>query len=207
MFTETTPMVETEVKFLLGDLPSLASRLESLGAELVIPETHEYNLKFDRPDRSLATSFQVLRLRRDRRIRLTYKAPGKIIDGVNSRREIEFEADDFDSARAFLEALGYEVSFIYEKYRATYEIDQVEVVLDRTPIGDFAELEGPNGTTIAALAGKLGLDWEKRTTGSYPLLFQVARDRLGLDARDMTFAAFEGAAADPAALGLAFADK
>ena len=59
----------------------------------------------------------MLRLRRDSSVRLTYKGPGKTIDGVHLRKEIEFAASDFDAAQAFLEALGYQVQMIYEKYR------------------------------------------------------------------------------------------
>jgi len=199
-------MIESEVKFLLNDLPGLARRLETLGAHLAAPEVHEVNLKFDKPDRSLSESFQVLRLRQDTRIRLTHKGPGRIVDGVNVRREIEFEADDFEAAQAFLEALGFEVSLVYEKYRTTYELDGVEIVLDRTPIGDFAELEGPNGETIAALAGKLGLDWSARTVASYTFLFDGVKEVLGLAVRDLTFENFVGVPVTPADLALRPAD-
>ena len=199
-------MIESEVKFLLNDLPGLARRLETLGARLASQEVHEINLKFDKPDRSLTRSFQVLRLRQDARVRLTYKAPGKIVEGVNARTEIEFEADDFEAAKAFLEALGFEISLVYEKYRTTYELDRVEIVLDRTPIGDFAELEGPDGETIAALAGKLGLDWSARTPASYTFLFDEVKRALGLAMRDLTFENFKGVAASPEALGVRPAD-
>jgi adenylate cyclase class 2 len=199
--------IESEVKFLLNDLPGLARRLEALGARLAAPEVHEVNLKFDKPDRSLADSFQVLRLRQDTRVRLTYKGPGRIVDGVNARREIEFEADDFEAAQAFLEALEFEVSLVYEKYRTTYELDGVEIVLDRTPIGDFAELEGPDGETIAALAGKLGLDWSDRTVASYTFLFDSVKEVLGLAVRDLTFENFVGVPVTPGDLGLRPADR
>ena len=36
-------------------------------------------------------------------------------------QELEFTVGDFDMARAFLQALGYQVSMIYEKYRAGYD--------------------------------------------------------------------------------------
>ncbi|HUF39657.1 MAG TPA: class IV adenylate cyclase [Anaerolineales bacterium] len=198
--------LETEVKFLLRDLPGLERQLEALGARLVSPEVHEYNLKFDKPDRSLAETFQVLRLRRDARVRLTYKGPGRIVGGVIARTEIEFEAGDFEAAQAFLEALGFEVSLVYEKYRTTYTLDGVEAVLDRTPIGDFAELEGPDGAAIAALAARLGLDWSARSLASYTFLFDEANRALGLEMRDLTFENFEAVAMTPETLGIRPAD-
>jgi adenylate cyclase class 2 len=198
--------IESEVKFLLNDLPGLQRRLETLGARLAAPEVREVNLKFDRPDRSLTQTFQVLRLRRDSRVRLTYKGPGRIVDGVNARKEIEFEAGDFEAAQAFLEALGFEVNLVYEKYRTSYELDGVEIVLDHTPLGDFAELEGPDGAAIAALAARLGLDWSARTVASYTFLFDEVKRSLGLAVRDLTFEDFEGVAVTPAALGVRPAD-
>jgi adenylate cyclase class 2 len=199
-------MIESEVKFLLNDLPGLRRRLESLGARLAAPEVHEVNLRFDTPERSLAETFQVLRLRRDSRVRLTYKGAGRIVEGVNARTEIEFEAGDFNAARAFLEALGYEISLVYEKYRTTYELDGVEVVLDRTPIGDFAELEGPDGAAIAAAAEKLALDWGARSIVSYTFLFDAVKTALNLSMRDLTYENFKGVEVTPKALGLRPAD-
>ena len=64
---------------------------------------------------------RVLRLRKDDLVRLTYKDNSQNIKGALSRREIEFVADDFDSAKQFIEALGYEVVFVYEKYRTTFD--------------------------------------------------------------------------------------
>lgn len=185
-------MKETEVKFLIRDLAGMQERLAAAGAVLASPEVFEVNLRFDRPDGSLRSTFQVLRLRQDSRVRLTYKGPPEMVGEVGARTEIEFEAGDFDAARAFLEALGYEVVLVYEKYRTTYHLGDVEVVLDRTPLGSFVELEGPGPAEIRAAADRLGLDWEARSLSSYSVLFELAKAGLGLDMRDLSFAGFEG---------------
>ncbi|MFQ5615094.1 MAG: class IV adenylate cyclase [Anaerolineales bacterium] len=199
-------MQEIEVKFCLADLPALESRLQSLGAELTKPRVHEYNLRFDTPEGDLIRSNQVLRLRRDAKTTVTYKAPGVIQDGASSRREINLTVGNFEAAKAVFEALGYQVNFIYEKYRATYRFADVEVVLDETPLGNFVEIEGPNGSAIQSAAARLGLDWAARSIKSYLALFYLVRIALGASFRDMTFANFEEVDLVPYTMGIWFAD-
>jgi adenylate cyclase class 2 len=182
---------ELEVKFYLPDLPALRARLEAVGAQLVQPRVHETNLRFDTPSGDLTRGYRVLRLRQDTEARLTYKGPGELVDGVRSRQELEFTVSDFGTARHFLEALGYEVSVMYEKYRATYALRGVLVTLDEMPYGYFAEIEGPDGASIRKTAEVLGLDWEARILDSYIMLFDRLRERLGLSFRDLSFANFE----------------
>ncbi|HLF88912.1 MAG TPA: class IV adenylate cyclase [Anaerolineales bacterium] len=197
---------ELEVKFLLSKPEVFISRLDNLGAKLESERTHEYNLRFDTPDRALTRSFQVLRLRQDARVRVTYKGPGKISGGVRARQEIEFGVDDFEAARAMLEALSYEISFIYEKYRSTYHLDNVEIVVDETPLGTFTEIEGPDAGAIQLATAHLGLDWESRIVESYAYLFETAKRSLALPFRDLTFENFEGVPVSPNALGVKIGD-
>ena len=106
---------ELEVKYLISDLAGLESRVQELGALKFQPRTHEVNLRFDTPSGDLAQKYQVLRLRQDIETRLTFKGPAHTEQGVRIRQEIEFTVGDFDAARLFLEALGFQVSMIYEK--------------------------------------------------------------------------------------------
>ena len=193
---------ELEVKFNLPDLASLEQRLVVQGARLLQARIHEINLRFDTVDGALSRSYQVLRLRQDSAARLTYKGPGEDRDGVRQRQELEFTVSDFDTARLFLEALGYHVIFMYEKYRATYELENVLVVLDEMPYGNFAEIEGPDGGSIQAAAGRLDLDWQRRILESYTVLFERAKVSLGLSFRDLSFANFAGLAVTAADLGV-----
>ena len=182
---------ELEVKFYLSDLSALRGNLEAAGAQLFKPRVHEINLRFDTPSGDLARGYRVLRLRQDSEARLTYKGPGELVDGVRSRQELEFTVSDFETARHFLEALGYEVSVMYEKYRATYTLEGVLVTLDEMPYGNFAEIEGPDGASIRKTAEALGLDWERRILDSYIMLFDRLRERLGLPFRDLSFTNFK----------------
>lgn len=176
--------------------------MDSLDARLIQPRVHEVNLRFDTPSGDLTRGYRVLRLRQDTAARLTYKGPGELQDGVRSRQELEFTVSDFDAAQKFLEALGYEVSVMYEKYRTTYKLEGVLVTLDEMPYGSFAEIEGPDGASIQRAAVALGLDWEKRILDSYLVLFDNLRMRLGFTFRDLSFENFKGIDVSGEMLGL-----
>ncbi len=198
---------EREVKLYVTDLAKCESAIQSLGAECTRERVHEVNLRFDTPDRRLSSVAQVLRLRKDRRNRVTYKGPGNVDEGVRSRQEIEFTVDDFDQARLFFEALGYEVMMIYEKYRTTYEFEGAEIVLDEMPYGNFLEIEANDAAQIESITKQLGLDWEARIFASYTTLFDVVRTTRDLGFTDLTFENFAGLQITALDLGVALADQ
>jgi adenylate cyclase class 2 len=197
---------ELEVKFYVKSLLVFENRLSKLGAVLTQPRTHEINLRFDTPDQSLTRSNQVLRLRQDQEARLTYKGPGEVLGGVRARREIEFSVSDFKAAQSFLEALGYQVGFMYEKYRAQYDLGNVIVTLDEMPYGYFLELEGPDPESILLTSQRLSLRWGARILDSYTLLFERVRDNCGLTFRDLSFANFVGMQISPEMLNVIYSD-
>src|SRR4030066_147998 len=166
---------ELEVKFYLARRRQLEERVIALGGQISEPRVYEINLRFDTPDQVLLNSGRLLRLRQDSRARVTYKGMGSIEGGARLRQELEFTVSDFDTARALFEALGYQVYMMYEKYRTTYQLGALEVVLDELPYGDFAEIEGPDGESIQTAAEHLGLNWETRILDSYTVLFERVR--------------------------------
>jgi adenylate cyclase class 2 len=163
------------------------------------------NLRFDTPARDLAAARQVLRLRKDREARLTFKGPQTAGAEVNDRQEIEFSVGDFGAARRLLKALGYEVSAMYEKYRTTYALRDAEIVLDELPFGNFVEIEGPGAGAIRKAADELGLRWERRSGDSYLSLFERLRAG-GLKAVGLTFEELDRVQVKPVELGLDYAD-
>jgi adenylate cyclase, class 2 len=180
---------EIEAKFYLHHLADMRQKLLELGARLLASRSLEKNFRFDTPDRSLSRTGSVLRLRQDRMVHLTYKAPGASAD---IRREIELEVDDLNAARAFLEALGFERVFYYEKYREVFTLEPVQVMLDELPFGCFLEIEGESLSEIMQAARQLALDWDRRIPHSYPALFERLRRSLDLPFNDATFAGFSG---------------
>lgn len=199
--------LELEVKFLVSNLAALEERLQALGAALAQPRVYENNLRFDRPNGELSSARQVLRLRMDSEARLTFKGPGREQDGIQQRQELEFTVSDYQMARQFLEALGFQVIFMYEKYRTTYQMDNVLVTLDEMPFGQFIEIEGPDGRSIHQAAQKLGVTWERRVFENYTGLFERVKNSLGLSLRDLSFDNFSGINVSPKDLGAEPADQ
>lgn len=197
---------ENEVKFLVRDLTAIGRKLKEQGAILTAPRVHEINLRFDTPQRDLARQRRVLRLRQDAGAVMTFKGPAKDGLSISSRQEIEFQVSDFGAARRLLEALGYELSIMYEKYRTTYMLSDLVIVLDEMPFGNFIEIEGPDAVAISAASEKLGLDWNARSTSSYLMLFETVKTALNMDAKNLSFVEFEATRVKNDHLGLLYAD-
>lgn len=183
----TTKDQEVEVKFYINNLNALEQRLKNLKAELFQQRVHEINYRYDLPDGTLTRGQRVLRLRQDQHAVLTYKGPAEPGQPVSVRREIEVEVSSFNSTKNILEALGYEISIMYEKQRTTYSMQDIHVTLDEMPYGNFIELEGPDAGSIQAMAAELGLDWDARVLGSYLGLFAQVKEKLNLEAKHLTF--------------------
>jgi adenylate cyclase class 2 len=198
---------ELESKFYLLDKEKLEKCLIAIGAERVHERIFETNLRFDRLGGELERARQVLRLRQDSRIRLTYKGPSQLEDGVLNRQEIEFEVGDFEAGRRMLEALGFVVSVIYEKYRTTYALEGLEITIDELPYGDFCEIEGEVPEAIRGCAERLGLDRRAAITNSYLRLFNNLRKQMKLEFRDLTFENFQGVPVSAEELGVRPADR
>ena len=198
---------EREIKLYVLHLDQLVRRLQELQARLSQPRVLETNLRFDLPDGTLRAAGRVLRLRRDTEARLTYKGPGQNDQGILDRQEIEFVVDDFEKAGKFLEALGYQQSMAYEKYRTTYEMENVAIMLDELPYGKFVEIEGETNEQIQAVVQKLHLDESAAINNSYTGLFENIRKTLELPFQDLTFENFKDVQTTADDLGVRAADE
>ena len=91
------------------------------------------------------------------------------------------------------EQLGYLPAFIYEKYRTEWSPSRPatnstpHLVIDETPIGTYAELEGPTDWIDRTLAD-LNIDPATCLTDSYGKLFLDWKQRTGSPAENLTFA-------------------
>ncbi len=183
--------LETEVKFLLPDLARFRKRLLAAGAELIAPRIYERNVRYDTNWQSLKLQGKLLRLRQDRAVTLTFKGPA--LEAVKSearvREELEIRASDFDTLAAILKKIGFEPVQVYEKYRETFGMDMVEIVIDQMPFGDFVELEGDE-EDIKETAKRLDLDWRERILANYLALMDQAKVFYQLDFDDLIFENF-----------------
>ncbi|NIM93109.1 MAG: class IV adenylate cyclase [Anaerolineales bacterium] len=178
---------EIEVKYFVSDLTPFREMLLSQGAQLSSDRYFERNIRFDTHDLQLAENQSILRIREDRSSRITFK---HVLTDFNERQEIEIEVDDSIHAQHLFEALGFEVTAAYEKYRQIYRLGDVDVMLDELPFGSFIELEGPSLGRLREMSKKLHLSWDRRVMKSYLDIFQDLRERLDLPFTDATFANF-----------------
>src|SRR5438045_1410884 len=148
---------EVEIKFPLRDRADLTNRLRDLGGQRLYPETFEDNVVLDRRG-ELRTRGALLRVRKFGKYSLaTYKGPMSIEDGIKSREEVQTGVESFELAIQLFDSLGFKPVFRYQKYREVWRVREVEVVIDRTPIGDYFEIEG-NVEPIRAVDGELGVN-------------------------------------------------
>ncbi len=190
-------MKEREIKIPVADLDAVRDRLLAVGADLHRPASFEANLVFDLVDapveQRLRSRRELLRLRSDGAgSRLTFKSAPRFVGSVKERLEHEFSVDDPAAARLLLESLGFGVAVRYEKVRETWRLLGCEVSLDRTPMGDFVEVEELDEDLppdrIAEVGRRCGLDVEGSVPEDYQALYRTyRRDRPDLP-RDMVFA-------------------
>ncbi|HUP47591.1 MAG TPA: class IV adenylate cyclase [Thermoanaerobaculia bacterium] len=178
---------EIEVKFPLVDREGLLRRLHEIGATRLYPETFEDNIVLDRRG-ELKTKGALLRVRKFGRYSLaTYKGPMSIEGGIKSREEVQTAVESFELAIQLFDALGFKPVFRYQKYREVWRIREVEVVVDRTPIGSYFEIEG-GVDLIRAVATDLGMTMDQAIRHSYADLYRQHRRTRGDLPENMVFA-------------------
>ena len=165
---------EIEIKFPLRDRVELTRKLHELGAQRLYPETFEDNIVLDRRG-ELRTKGALLRVRKFGKYSIaTFKGPMSIEDGVKSREEVQTGVESFEVAIQLFDALGFKPVFRYQKFREVWRVRETEVVIDRTPIGDYFEIEGAMDT-IRAVANDLGMSMDSALRQSYADLYRQAR--------------------------------
>ncbi len=177
---------EVEIKFRVTDVRRLEQSLTDAGFQLKTPPTHEMNSLYDRPGNPLRRQGAILRLRKyGEHWRLTHKAKG-VAGRYKTREEHETGVESGAEIDAILRALGYAPSFVYEKFRSEWSDGKGEVVVDHTPIGVVAEIEGAP-RWIDRTARALGVDSRDYITKSYGELFLEWKKATGSPAANMTF--------------------
>jgi adenylate cyclase, class 2 len=184
--------IETEVKFAVDDLVGLGTRLTVSGFHLQTPREFESNVLYDTTDRAMRARTEILRVRHyGGRWVVTHKrlpdaGPGE--DRHKHRIETETEVADGQAIAEIFRSLGLVAAFRYEKWRSEWSDGTGHCVVDETPIGNFAELEGtPEWIDDAAV--RLGVDPSQYMTLSYGRLFDQWREQHKSPVQDLTFAA------------------
>ena len=182
--------LEIEVKFQVFDTEQMRQQIIDLGAESR-GRLFEHNIRFDSAARELRARAHLLRLRQDRKAKLTFKAPpAEKNQQFKIFSELEVTVSDFDAMRKIVHALGFGHEQIYEKWRETFILEDLELCMDSLPFGNFLEIEGAP-EAIVQTAGLLGLDWSKRILTNYLGIFASIKQHYQLAFNDVTFANFE----------------
>jgi adenylate cyclase, class 2 len=165
---------EIEIKFPLRDRATLVQKLHDIGAERLYPETFEDNIVLDRRG-ELRTRGALLRVRKFGRYALaTFKGPVAFEGNVKKREEVQTGVESFELAIQLLDALGFKPVFRYQKFREVWRVRDVEVVLDRTPIGEYFEIEGAMDV-IRTVAEDLGMHMDQGIRQTYADLYRQFR--------------------------------
>ena len=204
---------EIEIKLAIRDLKVFQRKVKKIGGKPARPghgRVHEFNVIFDTPDGGLSKHGQLLRIRMEteegsgkknvpNRVLLTFKQPtvrGKSEDGgrFKEREEAEVEVADSAALAKIFEGLGLRGWFSYEKYRTTWKLGaaarwakDLKIELDETPVGIFAELEGP-AEAIDRAAEALGYSRKDYLQKDYLTLYAEDRRRRGEPPGNMLFA-------------------
>jgi len=190
---------EIELKFPVSDSAALQNLLPALGFHLDTPRTFESNTLYDTPTRDLRAQKQLLRIRQYGAVyTLTHKRTAGPEDPEHPSRykvriETETTVSDPVALGQVFEQLGYQPVFCYEKYRTEWSgFDPLtgstpHLVIDETPIGTYAELEGPT-SWIDRMLVDLGIDINSCLTDSYGKLFLDWKQRTSSSAENLTFA-------------------
>ena len=182
---------EIEIKFRITDLRVLTRALKRAGFKQITPSTHEMNVLYDLPGERLRRGGELLRLRQyGQKWVLTHKAKGAA-GRHKGRVELETIVENGKRMDEILRALSFLPTFRYEKYRAEWSDGTGHVVLDKTPIGNYGEIEGP-ARWIDRTAKTLAIARADYITQTYAPMFFEWKRLTRSPAMEMTFQAVQG---------------
>ena len=184
--------IETEIKFRVVSVDELERQLRQAGFLQQTPRAFESNVLYDSPDRKMRVLTEILRIRNYAgKWTVTHKrlpdvGPGE--DTHKHRVETETEVADGEVLAQVFKSLGLVEAFRYEKWRSEWTDDEGHCVIDETPIGNSAELEG-TPEWIDRTAARIGVKRSEYMTLSYGRLFELWRAEHHSDVNDLTFEA------------------
>ena len=165
-------MLETEVKIRIADGPSVYLKIMEFAKDVVPLIRFEDDALYDFEDRKLFKSGSIFRLRISLKAAhdgagnfsvigekpeyiLTWKGPAETSRGFKEREELEFNMKNSAMVFKMLESFGLEAVFRYQKFRSLFDLHNIKITYDKTPMGLFLELEG-DGSVIDETALRLG---------------------------------------------------
>jgi len=163
---------EIEVKFLNVNFNELRDELTRLGAKLEQPMRLMRRVIIEPPGLSAKDAF--MRIRDEgNKVTFTYKqfTDHTAFSGV---KEIEVVVSSFDDTVAILAAAGLSHKSFQESRRETWQLGNVEIVLDEWPwLHPYIEIEGTSEDDVMNAALLLGFEWSAAVFGSVTTAYQA----------------------------------
>jgi adenylate cyclase class 2 len=162
---------EIEVKYLDIVLDDIRTRLKDAGAVCEQPMRLLRRTLIEEPHHRAKHGFIRIRDQGDK-ITMAYKQRDDEF-AMHGTKEIEVEVSDFQNTVDLLEAAGWPSMTYQESRRETWNMDDVEVVIDEWPwIDPYIEIEGPTESSVRRAAEKLGFAWEDHILGSVDVIYE-----------------------------------
>jgi len=176
---------EIEAKFLDIDPEDIRTRLKNIGAVCKQPMQLMQRIIFSTPE--MDDTHAYVRVRDEgHRIAMTYKRFDEI--SLTGAKEVELTVNDFDTAVAFVEALGVKAKSRQEARREIWMLGDVEVVIDEWPwIKPYIEVEAPTEEQVKDTANKLGFDWQTAAFGDIMTSYRAEYPGTGTTYDDMVY--------------------
>lgn len=142
--------IEIEKKYRLttDERETVLRRLAEIGAHFE-GEDFEENTLFGGGFLNFKSA--ALRVRKtEKKIVLTYKQRQPSESAVKQQIEYETEIGNAETITEIFKNLSYRPALVYEKRRQTWQLKNVEIVLDELPFGLFMEIEGGQNEILEA---------------------------------------------------------
>ena len=144
-------VIEVETKIAVSNLPEIADRLHSLGAEN-LGSSVQQDTYLNAPHCDYAHTDEALRVREtESGIEITYKGPKQKHSGSKARKEITLSVESAQDAISLFTAIGFFVSAHVRKDRNEYRYGDTTIALDCVEgLGTFVEIEVLTDDNVSA---------------------------------------------------------
>jgi adenylate cyclase class 2 len=163
---------EIEVKFLNIEFDDIRTRLQAIGAQCEQPMRLMRRAIFATPGMDEQRNAFIRVRDEGHRTTVTYKQFDEI--SLTGAKEVEVQVSDFESMLAILAKTDMRQRAYQESRRETWQIGDVEVVLDEWPwLQPFIEIEGASEERVREVAGQLGFAWEDAVFGAVTQAYEA----------------------------------
>ncbi len=173
--------IEIELKFEINKnkISSFNKKLQELDFALE-RRVHEISVMYDNPSKIMQITDGRIRLRKSGEDTiLTYKKP-LTREGIKKEIEYEVKVSDFNTMEKILKMMEFTKTTSYERYRAYFHKNDVEVMIDEFPYGVFVEIEG-NEKNIIKISNELGFDMKYNLTDSCDTIYTQRCIKKGIE--------------------------